>query len=158
VSGFLSRWARRKAAAARPAPQPVAPVDEAALPALDTLTGDSDITAFLAAGVSAELQSKALGIAWRDDARIAGYRGLADYDWDFNAESYGRLAAADDVAALLRRVVTPAETPRQPAATVTAPAPGRSVAQPVVEPSQMAAAEPEAPRPPARRHGGALPA
>jgi hypothetical protein len=161
VSGFLSRWARRKAAATAtpPAPAQVAPVDESTLPKLDTLTGDSDITAFLAAGVSRATQSAALRIAWREDARIAGFRGLADYDWDFNAEGYGRLAVADDVAALVRRVIVPAAAP----AESPRPAPVAAAARPVAPaaadpPRQAASAEPEAPRPVARRHGGALPA
>jgi hypothetical protein len=112
MSGFLSRWARLKAAAREtPAPLADAPIDEASLPKLEEITGASDIRAFLASGVSAALQSRALRIAWEQDATIASFRGMAEYDWDFNAAGYGRLAVGDDVAALLRGVmdtVTPA--------------------------------------------------
>jgi len=157
LSGFLARWARRKAAAAQPAPAPVAPVDESTLPALETLTGDSDITAFLAAGVSPALQSQALRIAWRDDARIAGFRGLADYDWDFNAEGYGRLAAADDVAALLQRILSGDSVADERSSVLAAKPPplvgggwGRGGAELGSRPSAPS------PRPPPTRGGGAI--
>jgi hypothetical protein len=140
MSFFGFSWLRRRPPA----------VDESTLPKLETLTGDSDITAFLAAGVSQALQSQALRIAWKADARIAGFRGMADYDWDFNAEGYGRLALSDDVANLLQRVITP--TPPAPApvqvAAIEPPAP-IAAENPAVDPS---------PRPVPRRHGGALPA
>jgi hypothetical protein len=128
---FLSRWARRKAAAQRPdaslpatdqkgpdqkAPDhtkldqgPTEPVE--GLPSLDTLGTESDYACFLRAGVSRIVQNQALAIAWASDPRIAGFRGMAEYDWDFNAVEYGRLGARDDVADLLRRIVAPGREP-----------------------------------------------
>jgi hypothetical protein len=178
MSGFLQRWSRRKAGSAAKAAvtPPIAPVAEADLPPIDSLTGASDVTAFLAAGVSAALQSRALSVAWRDDPAIAGFRGMADYDWDFNAAGYGRLAAADDVAALLRRIVgQPDPAPEPGPAPASEPAPvaaaeGARVAITAasVRQSDLPAAAPPpdvavseavpAGQPPARpRHGGALP-
>jgi hypothetical protein len=105
MSGFLARWAKLKAAAQSQPAEAVPEVAEASLPAPESLTAESDIRAFLAAGVSPSLQSRALRVAWESDAQIAAFRGMAEYDWDFNAEGYGRLAAGDDVAALVRGVV-----------------------------------------------------
>jgi hypothetical protein len=147
MNGFLARWSRRKAEAS------VAPVDEATLPKLETLTSASDFAPFLAAGVSQALQSQALRIAWQSDARIAGFRGMADYDWDFNEAGYGRLALADDVAALLRRVITPdAPTPQPVQLAAPPPEP------PLPAPPTVVVADETPPRPAPRRHGGALPA
>jgi hypothetical protein len=126
------------------------PFDESSLPKLETLNGDSDITAFLAAGVSQALQSQALRIAWKADPRIAGFRGMADYDWDFNVEGYGRLALADDVASLLERIITPAPPPPPPQQIA-------AIDPPTPLPAELPAADPPA-RPPPRRHGSALPA
>ena len=79
---------------------------EVALPALESLGSTSDYAAFLQRGVSAALQQQALARAWTSDAGIAGFRGMAEYDWDFNAAGYGRLRVADDVATLLRAVLS----------------------------------------------------
>ncbi len=176
--GFLSRWAHRKAAAQRSA-DPLTVLDaqaavdaEADLPPLETLDAASDYTGFLAAGVSRATQTRALSIAWASDPAIAGFRGMAEYDWDFNAVGYGRLAAGDNVAALLQQIILPIQD-RPPAdAGVEPPAPAvaeaplpvsvrvpdarlavaqiEPVPEPVVEPQPGA-------KPSARRHGGALP-
>jgi len=176
--GLLRRWSRRKQAAkAEPA---LAPVDAAAesapplpelavpdlpppdLPPIESLGVASDYTAFLQSGVTAAVQSLALRRAWESDARIAGFRGMAEYAWDFNVPSYGRLWPADNVAQLLRAVLEPpAEDP--PVAT-----------EPAVAIAEERQAEPDIPPPgPAepglhrevealpevgvRRHGSALP-
>jgi hypothetical protein len=61
-------------------------------------------------GVSALVQQQALQKAWTSDAGIAGFRGMAEYDWDFNAAGYGRLRLTDNVGQLLRAVLmTPAK-------------------------------------------------
>ena len=51
------------------------------------------------------MQRQALQRAWESDPAIAGFRGMADYDWDFNAADYGRLWPTDDVAKLLGEVL-----------------------------------------------------
>lgn len=179
--GMLRRWSRRKQAAkAAPAPAPVeaaAALEPAApepepelpelpapdLPAIDSLGVASDYTAFLQSGVTAAVQSLALRRAWESDERIAGFRGMAEYAWDFNAPSYGRLWPTDDVAQLVRAVVEPlAEDPpvavepvlagiEEPQAEPDVPAPGPAEAGPPAE----AEAAPEAGS--VRRHGSALP-
>ncbi len=107
--GFLSRWSRRKRAveaglpatetqaepqapiaepAASPPPVPVPeepPFDIATLPPVESLTLESDITAFLRKGVPAVLQRAALRRAWTLDPAIRDFVGPADYAWDYNA-------------------------------------------------------------------------
>lgn len=152
--GFLRRWARRKQAAKAdetvalrapdPAPPPVVPepgepdrapdiaAQDAApdaapaldLPPLESLTVSSDFAVFLQEGVSAELQSRALRVAWESDESIAGFRGMAEYAWDFNAPDYGKLWASDDVAKLVREALQGALTPQDdeaPAPEATPP-------------------------------------
>jgi hypothetical protein len=61
------------------------PVSDAAqLPALDSISAATDVRAFLAPGVPAELTRAALRRAWSADPAIRDFVGLADYDWDFN--------------------------------------------------------------------------
>lgn len=102
--GFFSRWSRRKRAveAGRPAEEPAAPgavpaaptpapvaeeapLDLASLPPIESLTLESDITAFLRKGVPAVLQRAALRRAWSLDPAIRDFVGPADYAWDYNA-------------------------------------------------------------------------
>jgi hypothetical protein len=169
MSGFLSRWVRLKSRVNRE--EETTPVDLASLPPIETLTGASDITGFMSAAVPQALQSQALRIAWESDARIASFRGLADYDWDFNAVDYGRLALADDVAALVQRVVAPITNLPAPEQFPEPPAIPRQsdpVALPPVAmvgaPTQEAASSDQPtdsqahePTLSVRRHGGALP-
>jgi hypothetical protein len=183
MSGFISRWARRKTAAAvmaAPSPEPeVAEIDPASLPPIETLSAGSDFTAFLAQGVSASLQTQALKIAWEGDPQIASFRGMAEYAWDFNAEGYGQLAAGDDVAALLRGITgafdPPEAEPMAVAQVEASESPSDAESVPTAEPEhKLAPPEPNAvpqadacaapvsaPIAPlaiaARRHGGALP-
>lgn len=168
--GVLRRWARRKQAAKALPPAPVAPTALSDLPAepppdlpdLDTLDAASDYTAFLQAGVSAEVQRLALQRAWASSPAIAEFRGMAEYAWDFNAPEYGRLWALDDVAKLVRAVVDRvAEEPEAPAPPVAAQeAPVQdALAEPAPDelagPPAELEAEPAKPLP--RRHGSALP-
>ena len=180
--GLLHRWSRRKQAAkAAPAlpsveaplvPEPASPPPD--LPSIESLGVASDYTAFLQQGVTAEVQRLALRRAWESDAQIAGFRGMAEYAWDFNAPAYGRLWAADDVAQLLRAVLEPpVEEPfvGEPGAVepdlAVAEAPGpaeskpavaeRHDAEPTMPTESEAAPEEAAPELGLRRHGSALP-
>ena len=117
--GFLGRWSRMKrearaeepAASLVPKPEPVETaetevVEEAPeLPPLDSLGSDSDYTGFLRREVPAELRREALRKAWVSDPVIAGFRGFAEYDWDYNAPGYGALRPTDDIARLLEAVL-----------------------------------------------------
>jgi hypothetical protein len=88
-------------AAAEPADRPFDPLS---LPSLESITADTDIRGFLAAGVPSELARAALHRAWTADPKIRDFVGLADYDWDFNAPGamagFGPLEVTDE----LRRV------------------------------------------------------
>ena len=110
---FLERWSKRKLANAEPAapeqqeirPQtekaidaatPVAkgdapaentedkPFDLASLPSIESIGANTDVTAFLRAGVPADLTRAALRRAWSSDPAIRDFVGLVENGWDFN--------------------------------------------------------------------------
>jgi hypothetical protein len=95
---FLTRWSRRKREAEQ-APQSAEPTNEArepvppavepsvdlsALPPIDQITATTDIRAYLAPGVPAELARAALRRAWVADPTIREFIGIAENQWDFN--------------------------------------------------------------------------
>jgi uncharacterized protein DUF3306 len=151
--GFLSRWSRRKRAveqAERPAPQPLAATDPseavavpepdqtpelapdeiAALPSLEDLTPETDLTGFLRQGVPASLRNAALRRMWSLDPAVRDYVGDArDYAWDWNAPGgvpgFGPLAPTDDVYATLDEMFTRPRTAEADPATA-----GRDAAEP----------------------------
>ncbi|MBP0463566.1 DUF3306 domain-containing protein [Roseomonas sp. PWR1] len=59
--------------------------DLASLPSIDSLTAESDFSAFLRTGVPEALRRAALRKAWALDPVVSTYIGPADYAWDFNA-------------------------------------------------------------------------
>ena len=107
---FLARWSRRKhearAVVDAPPPEPAPPpeqaeapnspptaaaahpkdveVDLASLPSIESITGTTDITAFLRRGIPPELSRAALRRAWSADPAIRDFVGLAENAWDFN--------------------------------------------------------------------------
>jgi hypothetical protein len=128
---FLTRWSRRKREAETPAEplpvqaeatqsadraieapeegaarrpeQPVPPqVDLSALPPIESITAETDIRAFLASGVPAQLARAALRRAWSADPAIRDFVGLAENAWDFTAPEgvpgFGPLLPADAAA------------------------------------------------------------
>jgi hypothetical protein len=156
--GFLSRWSRRKRAAeagrpveeaeapaAAPAAPAAAPVgspqaappvappeepefDQASLPPIESLTIESDITAFLRKGVPDSLKRAALRRAWSLDPAIRDFVGPADYAWDFNAPDGVpgfALELQGDVKELLAQVFRAAEEEpaKEPPAEAEAAAP-----------------------------------
>jgi hypothetical protein len=205
--GFLSRWSRRKRAAdvaapppsPTPAPPEAAPsggaaapeatpaFDPASLPPVESLTFDSDITAFLREEVPAALRRAALRRAWTLDPAIRDFIGPADYAWDYNAPG-GVPGFSLDPPADLERLVAqaigsgppPAEK-GEPTEAEEALLTAEAVAQPSPEPASiedppedtpLAEAPADGPAPEAfpapappvdealparRRHGGALP-
>jgi hypothetical protein len=67
--------------------EPAKPEEEfdlASLPPLDSITGTTDITAFLRKGVPLELSRAALRRAWASDPMIRDFIGPAENAWDFN--------------------------------------------------------------------------
>lgn len=108
VQDFLQRWSRRKlgnaeaedAAASAPAEPPPASethslptpaeasaepaaFDLASLPPIESIDATTDIRAFLAPGVPAELTRAALRRAWTSDPAIRDFVGIAENQWDF---------------------------------------------------------------------------
>lgn len=129
---FLARWSRRKGEArtAVEAPQPLpgpaevpnpappatsenaddAEFDLSSLPPIESITGATDVTAFLRKGIPAELSRAALRRAWAADPAIRDFVGLAENAWDFNDPNaipgFGPLDCSEEqLAALLDRVV-----------------------------------------------------
>jgi hypothetical protein len=91
---------------------------------LESIGAETDIRAFLAAGVPPDLTRAALRRAWLSDPKIRDFVGLADYDWDFNTPGsmagFGILDASDQIERELARLVrqavsvTAGETPVSP--------------------------------------------
>jgi TorA maturation chaperone TorD len=99
-SNFVARWSRLKrgvpargevgpstmpvpSATAGPDAPAASTVDPASLPPIDTITAATDIRAFLAAGVPADLARAALRRAWASDPIIRDFIEVADNQWDF---------------------------------------------------------------------------
>jgi hypothetical protein len=141
VQDFLQRWSRRKlggteaedtAAPAEPSqsgePQlapppetaPEVPVafDLTKLPPIESIDATTDIRAFLAPGVPAELTRAALRRAWTSDPAIRDFVGLAENQWDFTnpdaVPGFGSLdLKEEEVRAMVSRLF--GETPAEPA-------------------------------------------
>jgi Protein of unknown function (DUF3306) len=79
------------------------------LPAIESIAADTDIRAFLAPGVPAELARAALRRAWATDPKIRDFVGLADYDWDFNAPGsmagFGPLEMTEELRQIAARII-----------------------------------------------------
>jgi hypothetical protein len=125
---FLKRWARRKrevakaeaepAAEAKPAepePQPDATrtaepeFDLASLPPIESISALTDVTAFLRAGVPADLTRAALRRVWTADPAIRNFVGLAENAWDFTDPTampgFGPLESTDEVRQMIAKVI-----------------------------------------------------
>ena len=84
------------------------PFDPASLPPIESIGAGSDIRAFLAAGVPADLTRAALRRAWSSDPTIRDFVGLSENSWDFNAPGampgFGAIDK-DEVARLVTRLL-----------------------------------------------------
>lgn len=112
---------------------PVEPVfDVSSLPSIDSITAETDIRAFLAPGVPAELRHAALRRAWVADPKVRDFVGLADYDWDFHTPGalagFGPLTMTDELRREAARIVGAWQAEPD---TVTSAAPS---AKPALEP------------------------
>ena len=80
-----------------------------ALPPLESITAVTDITAFLRAGVPAELTRAALRRAWTADPAIRDFVGLAENAWDFTDPNampgFGPLESTDEVRRMIAQIV-----------------------------------------------------
>ena len=163
--GFLERWSRLKraerdkslrrgaepsAVATADAPEPPAdPLKD--LPALETLTKDSDFRAFMRPGVPEALRNRALRKLWGSDPVYANLDGLLEYGEDFAAPF--RMAG---VVATVYRVLEGMPEPEKPAESTSetaAPAPVAVAAPAESVASETPAQEPAAPIEQARVDG-----
>jgi hypothetical protein len=96
-----------RAPATVPAPETAAAetFDPASLPPLDSIDAGTDIRAFLARGVPAELTQAALRRAWAADPAIRDFIGLSENSWDFTAPGgvpgFGPMRPTDNIQELL---------------------------------------------------------
>jgi hypothetical protein len=142
---FLTRWSRRKREADQPAPEAAAPgsepaapaptqetsgassaqpetsaVDLKSLPPIESIAADTDIRAFLAPGIPAQLTRAALRRVWSADPAIRDFVGLSENAWDFNdpasVPGFGPTVAPEDVKRLLAEIMGDADPPPSAAA------------------------------------------
>ena len=201
---FLTRWSRRKLepadekVPAEPTPAaidappagatqgeatPLPEFDPSKLPSLDSIGAESDIRAFLQAGVPSALRHAALRRAWSADPAIRDYIGPNENFWEGvgmdNVPGFGALDPSVDVKKLVAQVFGDAEPkPRSDdyaPAEAKVPAPGaiessateakQQVAQntdPLLQRDENVATQhddvqQEAAAAKPRRHGGAMP-
>jgi hypothetical protein len=127
---------------------PAEPVFElSTLPPIESITAETDIRAFLAPGVPAELRLAALRRAWIADPKVRDFVGLNDYDFDFNTPGaipgFGSLEMTDELRQEVARIVTawgqepqPTGAPQEPV-TASEPEPAASSGQPMVPATEI---------------------
>jgi hypothetical protein len=170
---FLTRWSRRKRdvaegrAVAEPAPSPIIPsddverdgdevasppadagtgmplVDLSKLPAIESITAETDISGFLAPGVPAELTRAALRRAWSADTSIRDFIGLVENDWDVLAPAAAGgtqpLAASEAMRRMVGELFTPDEAPDDGSRAPADPADSNQSLPPLAESAAVAA-------------------
>jgi hypothetical protein len=148
-SAAATDFSDRETAAATEAETGVPAFDVTALPQLESITSATDIRAFLAPGVPAELTRAALRRAWAADPAIRDFVGIAENQWDFTAPGgapgFGPLEASEEIRRLVARIVgdEPAEAP-PPAPAPTAEDPEETEV-PTASPNATRTAEVETP-------------
>lgn len=157
---FLARWSRRKRtravdAAERvnrekdggavPSDDSVTPSDDVTstfdperLPPIESIGPGSDVRAFLAAGVPADLTRAALRRLWASDPKIRDFVGLSENSWDFNAP--GSIAGfgpidKEQVGRLLTQLLEDSNTGGAPSHSVNT---RRQTAEAEIGPSESA--------------------
>lgn len=82
--------------------------DLESLPPIESITAETDIIAFLRAGVPGDLTRAALRRAWTSDPAIRDFIGIAENQWDFNdpdaIPGFGPLASSDISADVLAQI------------------------------------------------------
>ena len=82
--------------------------DLSKLPPIESITAETDIRAFLAPGVPAELRLAALRRAWVADPKVRDFVGLNDYDFDFHTPGaipgFGSLEMTDELRQEVARI------------------------------------------------------
>jgi Protein of unknown function (DUF3306) len=83
--------------------------DPTTLPPIESITAETDISAFLAPGVPSELKREALRRAWAADPKIRDFVGLAENAWDYHAPGsmpgFGPLEMTDELRRMVARIV-----------------------------------------------------
>ena len=78
---------------------PPSEFDPATLPSIESIVAGTDVSAFLKAGVPADLTRAALRRAWAADPNIRDFIGLSENSWDFTAPGgvpgFGPLSAEE---------------------------------------------------------------
>lgn len=101
----------------------------AALPSVEDLTAESDITAFLKEGVPAALKRAALRRIWSLDPGIRDYVGPSEYAWDFNQPGsmagFGPLDAKETTVGFLSKAVRAIDTVTKPVEAAQEPDPSQ---------------------------------
>jgi hypothetical protein len=127
--------ASAKPPAARPSDPPKPAFDSATLPSLDSIGAQTDIRAFLQAGVPSAMRLAALRRAWTADQAILNFKGLAENDWDFTAtdsmRGFGELDPGTDVKKMVAQMFD--QTSRAEESAVAAPTPAQEAAPPAGE-------------------------
>jgi hypothetical protein len=208
---FLSRWSRRKQEAGqgaekenkksetdeavsasapenhgKPAAAPEIPeFDVKSLPTIDSISAETDISAFMRAGVPETLKHTALRRAWSSDPTIRDFVGLNENYWDAagpdGIAGFGDLDPNLDVKRMVSELFgetpqqqipsepgvdrvadSPPSPPRDTSEPVPLPAEASPPAEDVSQSNKIAAAqtEPQESAPDkkfTRRHGGAMP-
>lgn len=79
------------------------------LPPIESIVAESDVRAFLAPGVPAELTRAALRRAWSTDPKIRDFIGLSENSWDFNdpgaIPGFGPLELTDELRQEIARMI-----------------------------------------------------
>lgn len=101
------------------------------LPPIDAIGADTDIRAFLQAGVPATLTRAALRRAWTTDPAIRDFIEIAENQWDFNNPAsipgFGDIAS-DDVPGLVARAFGSSNDAPEPIAASYEAAPEQATA------------------------------
>jgi len=121
---------------------PEAVVDLDSLPDVETLTYESDYTAFMRKGVPAELRKQALRRLWRSHPTLANLDGLLEYGEDYTkigtVKSVVRTAYQVGRGMLHDRAIEPADRVGRDEGQAPAPAAGAPGAAPAESPAAEA--------------------
>jgi Protein of unknown function (DUF3306) len=92
--------------------------DPATLPPIESITATSDVRAFFAPGVPAELTRAALRRVWVTDPSIRNFVGIAENQWDFTAPDgvpgFGSLPFTPELRKMVAALIGDAPTVPQP--------------------------------------------
>jgi hypothetical protein len=143
------------------ASEPASEFDWTKLPPVETITAESDIRAFLRAGVPPELTRAALRRAWAADPKIRDFVGLADYDWDFNTPGaipgFGPLEMSDEVRRQVVRMIGSSLAEGELDQSVPAPDAALGEPSPIETSNELASTTPATPVDETQSKGGMAP-